>query len=39
LTLIHGEERGRRPLARLIEQKFGIKADMPTTGDTLTTND
>ena len=35
-TLIHGEERGRKPLARLIEQKWGIKADLPNTGDVLT---
>lgn len=35
VTLIHGEERGRKPLARLIEQKWGIKADLPNTGDVL----
>lgn len=34
-TLIHGEERGRKPLARLIEQKFGIQCDLPSTGDIL----
>lgn len=35
LTLIHGEDRARKPLARLIQQKFGIVADLPTTGDVL----
>ena len=35
LTLIHGEERARKPLARLIKQRYGITADLPNTGETL----
>ena len=36
LTLIHGEDKARKPLAALIRQKFGIIADLPTTEDVLT---
>lgn len=36
LTLAHGEDRGRQPLARLIEQKFGIKAELPMDATPLT---
>lgn len=35
LTLIHGEDRGRKPLARLIQERFSITADLPHTGETL----
>lgn len=35
VTLAHGEERGRKPLARLIEQRFGIRVEMPTGPQTL----
>lgn len=34
-TLIHGEERGRKPLARKLAERFGITAELPRTGDTL----
>ncbi len=33
--LIHGEDRARKPLARLIQQKWSIEPQLPTTGDTL----
>ena len=36
LTLAHGENRGRLPLAKLIEQKFGIKAELPMDATPLT---
>ena len=32
---MHGEERGRKPLARIIEQKWGIRCDLPSTGQVL----
>ncbi len=35
LTLIHGEERGRKPLARLMQERFNITPELPTTGDVL----
>jgi metallo-beta-lactamase family protein len=33
VVLTHGEDRGRLPLARLLEQKYGIKALLPELGD------
>ena len=36
LTLIHGEDRARKPLARKIQERFGITAELPTTQDILT---
>lgn len=35
VVLTHGEERGRAPLARLIEQRHGIRCELPQLGDTL----
>jgi metallo-beta-lactamase family protein len=34
-VLIHGEDRARKPLARLIEERWGIEATLPCTGDVL----
>ncbi|MGB0581352.1 MAG: MBL fold metallo-hydrolase [Limisphaerales bacterium] len=36
VILTHGEDRGRDPLARLIEKRHGLKADRPIQGDTIT---
>ncbi len=33
--LIHGEDRARKPLARLIKERWNIDAGLPTTGETL----
>ena len=33
--LIHGEDRARKPLARLIKERWGIEATLPSTGDIL----
>lgn len=33
--LVHGEEKGRKPLARLIEAKWGIHCELPSTGQVL----
>ena len=35
VVLAHGEERGRRPLAALVEQRFGIKPDLPGHQETI----
>ena len=35
LTLAHGEERGRRPLARIIRERFGIEAELPSLSEVL----
>ncbi len=37
-TLVHGEERGRKPLARIIKQRWNIDCDLPFTGETLSMN-
>lgn len=36
LILTHGEDRGREPLAREIEKRYGLVADLPTLGETIT---
>jgi metallo-beta-lactamase family protein len=33
--LIHGEERGRKPLGKLIEDRFNLRADFPGLGETI----
>lgn len=35
VVLTHGEDRGRQPLARLIEQRFGITPRLPEFGDVI----
>ncbi len=35
VALTHGEERGRAPLARLIEQRYRIKCELPAFGETI----
>ncbi|NTU79973.1 MAG: MBL fold metallo-hydrolase [Chloroflexales bacterium] len=35
IVLTHGEERGRAPLARLIEERHSIKCELPTYGETI----
>lgn len=35
VALTHGEERGRKPLAEQIQQRFGLKTMLPQQGDTL----
>ena len=35
LVLSHGEDRARIPLANLIEQRYGIRAELPEFGDTI----
>lgn len=35
VVLSHGEDRGRKPLAEIIEQKYGIKPVLPEYGDSV----
>lgn len=35
VVLTHGEERGRAPLSRLIEARYGINCELPSLGDTI----
>lgn len=35
LVLTHGEDRGRKPLSHLIEEKFGVTAELPGYGDVI----
>jgi metallo-beta-lactamase family protein len=35
VVLTHGEARGREPLAELIRQRHGIKAQLPVQGDVI----
>lgn len=35
VILTHGEERGRKPLARLIQSRFGIQPELPFMGDAI----
>jgi metallo-beta-lactamase family protein len=35
VALTHGEAKGREPLARLIEQRHGLKAMLPEFGDVI----
>lgn len=35
VVLTHGEERGRAPLARLIEQRYRIRCELPAFGETI----
>jgi metallo-beta-lactamase family protein len=35
VTLAHGEEKGRKPLARLIKEKWGIDAELPSSSQAL----
>lgn len=35
VVLVHGEDRGRQPLARLIKARFGIDAELPELNDVI----
>jgi metallo-beta-lactamase family protein len=35
VVLTHGEEKGRKPLAQLIQQRYGIQAVLPMLGDVI----
>ena len=35
VVLVHGEARGREPLAKLIRQRHGLKAALPMQGDVI----
>ena len=36
LILTHGEDRARKPLGKLIQQQYGIKAEYPNVGEVIT---